>query len=99
MTEFDIIDDPRYEPNGLSVSTTNDRPKRGTRLDTLKAYWAVYYHGRALHDHLHVSEVHTVRQWYADGLPSTDPQWQMITTPGKQPSPSTDHRRRAGLES
>lgn len=92
---YDLIDDPRYELNGLSVSTASRRPKRGSREDVLQAHWAVYYHGRLLHDHLHTDEVQLVRHWYADNVPANDARWQMLATPGKKPSPSSDHIRKA----
>jgi hypothetical protein len=41
--------------------------------------------------------VYKVRDWYAEGVPASDPRWQLLTTPGKQPSPNSDHRRKAGV--
>ncbi len=101
MTDFDLIDGPTYERRGLSIST-DGAWRRDRRLRTLRAQWGVYYHGRLLHGGLHRDEVDVVLDWYAsnelrDSVPASDPRWQLLSTPGKQPSPSTDHRRKAGV--
>jgi hypothetical protein len=97
---YDLIDDPTYGDE-LTISTgyavRNAKGREKQRLQRFQGHWGVFYHGRVLHDGLHIEEVYKVRDWYAEGVPASDPRWQLLTTPGKQPSPNSDHRRKAGV--
>lgn len=89
---YDLVDDPQYEEQGLSVSTCT--PLKGHKRAWTQ--WGVYYHGRLLHPHLSSpDEARKVKGLYIEHVPAKDPRWTLLTTPGKQPSPSTDHIRKA----